>query len=195
MKSIYMFLFILLCLNIKGQIIEKDSLILNEIKEIPLYELDTCISQLLKKLVDNCRADTSLNKYNYGYLFYSKNKDSCFCITIKPIETSKFYDVNFYGAFEVYGRMFYCIGDKPDILLKKTVQDFIEIRPTDKPKNDSIAIALVMDRFSDLNTIQVVKNITLNNQSYSFFIQPCNILNKKVLRRFKYKPNCKCVYC
>lgn len=178
-------------MNVKGQVPEGNSLIFDEFIQIPIYELDICTAQIFKKIVDNCGADTTLNRYTYGFLFYSKNKGFYFSITIKPIEISNLYDVGFYGSFEVDGHKFYCVGDKPDILLKKMGQDSIVIRRTQKPKNDSIAIDLVMDRFADLNTVQVVQNVTLNNQLYYFFIQPCTKLSKKEVRRFKLNSNCK----
>src|SRR6218665_180393 len=190
MRNIFGFIFMLLSLNVTCQVIENDTLIFNKSKRIPCYVVDTCVAPLLKRLVDNCGADATLSGYRFGFWFYSRKKDSCYFVTIKPIVTSCFYHANFYGAFVLYGKSFYCIGENLDILRKNLNKDSIEIkyRPP-RPKNQSVVID--MDILSDLNTIDVVKSITLNNKSYFFFIQPCTNMSKKTLRKIKkINPHC-----
>jgi len=191
MKQIFILLFSSFCLSVYSQVSKDDTLQLSGRKKIPLYEIKECVVPLLINVVDNCRSDSLLNKHPYGYLFYSKKKSSNFSIIIKPIETLWFFNPNFYGVFDLQGIKFYCLGDVPD-LLNKTVSDYIEIEYVEKKtaQQDTIAIALAMNRFSDLNTKQVIKNITINKQLYLFYIQPCSNLTKKEIRKIRNRVYC-----
>ncbi len=194
MKWLFVFLFSSFYLSTYSQTLGDDTLHHKEKK--PLYEIEGCVVPLIKYIVDNCDFSTSLNKHVYGYLFFSKKKETGFSIFINPIGTSWSFNTSLYtrlyGIFELQGKKFYCIGDVPDFLFNKTVPEFIEIEYNENPilQQDTIAITLVMDRLSDLNTMHIAKNIILNEQLYSFYIQPCENFTKKVIKKIRKTTYC-----
>ena len=200
MKGIFLILFLHVFLNSICQVVELDTLNFNYVnkvdengtkyleinKRLPIYKIDSCAVELLKVLLDNCNSNCSLDKFPYGFLFYSKNKKDSFSIIIKPIESTWFYNANFFGVFKICNRYFYCMGDKPNSLITKTASDSIVIknRIRDvKSKKDSIAIIFDINRFSDLNTLEIEKFIFCNHEKFIFYIQPCNNMSRNELRK------------
>ncbi len=191
MKNTFVIIFMLFYFIGNCQLIEKDTIntISNKIdrlgknyreetKNVPVYKIDPCGSNIFKEIVDNCDINNPVEKYPYGFLFYTKEK----VIIIKPIETDWFYNINIYGVFEFYNRKFYCTGIKNGDLFCNVPIDSIEltfhIRNLNK-KNDTLTTSLEIDRFSNLDVPEIKKTIICNNKQYYFVIQPCSSPKKK----------------
>ena len=183
MKFIFIFLFVFSNLSCLSQTVEVDTLLaldsnltIKKIEkqsiQVPFYKIDTCMYQLLNILVSNCNANFSHTKPTYGYLFYSKQVLNGFHIIVKPFETTKFSKVNFYAVFEVGGRFFYCIGDKPNYIMNQT-HTFLNVESYVTEDLYEELNHNLIDRFAHLHTEEVKKSILLYHKVYSFAIQPC----------------------
>lgn len=173
------------------EVVMQDTEIQNKAQRVPIYSIDNCVVKLLKILIDNCESDSGLTGYPYGFLFYSKQQELGYNVFVKPISTHGLNDASFYGAFLLGSKIFYCIGDKPNGLFRRSAQDSIEVKYCPKWRSsDSILINVFVDEFSDLNTLDIVQNITLNNEMYRFLIQPCTNPRKRVLRRIRHLSSC-----